>query len=363
MARKRGRGRGEVRDAAKPFYLQIREQLLADYEGKAGERLPSEKELCERYGVSRPTVRKALESLVEQGLVVRKPGKGSFVQKRPKSKVKAQEGVVVFVPGHWKIEEHNHFYLTQILAGILPVSHERKVDLNIVNFVAAECRAKLDRFHTHTAIWLSPYHGEYELMDELVGEGYCCAVINRRIPDARISYVMTSNTPASAELTGLLLDAGHRRVALAGMVRNTDFFMERRRGFLKAHRARGVVHDPALVVGKSFSTPACRKEFEALLRGKDRPTAVFCTSGFYYEPVLQAIERAGLKMPDDVSMTGFDEMPGISVERGLTVASQPLVELGRMCVEQVLAYRKSGKPFRTVLEPDLMKRTSVRAIG
>ena len=62
----------------KPIYQQIREDLLLGFQKTGEARLPSEREICKKYGVCRPTVHKALSYLVETGLVVRRPGKGSF---------------------------------------------------------------------------------------------------------------------------------------------------------------------------------------------------------------------------------------------------------------------------------------------
>jgi len=67
---------------ADQLYGQILEQIVSGVLG-AGDRLPSEKQICERFGVSRPIVREALLRLQADGLVVSRQGSGSFVQRRP----------------------------------------------------------------------------------------------------------------------------------------------------------------------------------------------------------------------------------------------------------------------------------------
>ena len=62
-------------NAQKPIYQQIREDLLMHFRETGEAQLPPERELCRRYGVCRPTVHKALSYLVENDLVVRRPGK------------------------------------------------------------------------------------------------------------------------------------------------------------------------------------------------------------------------------------------------------------------------------------------------
>jgi len=78
-----------------PLYNQVREQILSDIESgaiKKGEKLPSELALAQEYGVSRITIRKALESLETDEILVRKQGKGTFITS-PKTKFKADDQV------------------------------------------------------------------------------------------------------------------------------------------------------------------------------------------------------------------------------------------------------------------------------
>src|SRR5512140_1468457 len=71
-----------VRTDGVPIYIQIRESLLAEITGgnlKRGEQLPSENELATRYSVSRMTIRESIEDLVDEGLLYRRHGVGTFV--------------------------------------------------------------------------------------------------------------------------------------------------------------------------------------------------------------------------------------------------------------------------------------------
>ncbi|MBN1676566.1 MAG: GntR family transcriptional regulator [Kiritimatiellae bacterium] len=354
----------QVEQSVKPFYLQIRERLIQDISGRGGEKLPSEKELCEQYGVSRPTVRKALEYLVEQGLIIRKPGKGTFVREAGRSAAPAEaRGLALFYPGHWRLED-SHYYLSRIVNGVFAASRDGDTDLGIIPFSPdIDVGAKLDRLHAHSSIWISPYHDELPVMEALAHDGHCVASVNRRINNAAISYVHCDGTVACRTLANLLLSNGHRRIAFIGLVRNTDFFLERHKGFLDAHREHDVEPDPNMILGKHFSPPTCRKEVEALMRESPRPTAFFISTGFFYQPALDALDNLGLRVPDDVSIVGFDEMPGVSAPRGLTIARQPLDQLGRTCVQQILEQRDTGKPFRVLLEPAIIERDSVRKIN
>ena len=68
-----------------PLYVQLRNELLRDIQGKvyaAGEKIPTEAELSQIYGVSRITVRQAVQELCEEGWLIKKQGKGTFVQPR-----------------------------------------------------------------------------------------------------------------------------------------------------------------------------------------------------------------------------------------------------------------------------------------
>lgn len=84
-----------LRDSARPMYLQLKEAIVADISAgqhQPEQRLPSERELCQRYGVSRMTVRQALVELAREGAIYTRAGKGTFVSAPPAAPTPSPRG-------------------------------------------------------------------------------------------------------------------------------------------------------------------------------------------------------------------------------------------------------------------------------
>lgn len=105
-----------------------------------------------------------------------------------------------------------------------------------------------------------------------------------------------------------------------------------------------------------------KKDVKKVLQRGNHITALFLASGDFQEPVLEVLKELKMKVPDDISIVTFDEVPGISEENSLTVIEQPLKEIGKVSTEKILESRreKKHKRFKVILEPKLIMRNSVR---
>jgi transcriptional regulator, gntR family len=117
----------------KPIYQQIREDLLLGFQKTGEARLPSEREICKKYGVCRPTVHKALSYLVETGLVVRRPGKGSFFLPPEAGSGRNVAGVKLVIRKDWKIWSGD-CYFGQTIQGIYETLNGCGLNLSIEQF-------------------------------------------------------------------------------------------------------------------------------------------------------------------------------------------------------------------------------------
>jgi LacI family transcriptional regulator len=104
------------------------------------------------------------------------------------------------------------------------------------------------------------------------------------------------------------------------------------------------VPDPALLAAGDFSEQGGRAAAAALLRPRRRPTAIFAANDLSAFGVLAALREAGLRVPRDVSVVGFDDLPAAAhVQPPLTTVRQPLREMGGAAVRSLLA-RIAGEP-------------------
>ena len=120
-------------------------------------------------------------------------------------------------------------------------------------------------------------------------------------------------------------------------------------------------------MGNSLHPDDARKSMEALLNLPQHPTAVFVASDEMAQEAMDVIVKRGLKVPDDISMIGFDDEPLAAKARiPLTTLQQPLFDMGKMAAELILdIIQKPDKTEETkiLLPTKLIKRESCKSIG
>lgn len=156
-----------------------------------------------------------------------------------------------------------------------------------------------------------------------------------------------------------VLDLGHRRVAVIGLpparghAQNTPTAARRMAGYTAALEAADAPEPYTVTAG--ISVPAGVRAFDALPKGKRRPTAVLAMSDMAAIGVVSAAVAAGLRVPEDLSVVGFDDVPAAAwTNPPLTTVRQPIVEKGRLAARILISAMKgkameSPRPLATSL--------------
>jgi LacI family transcriptional regulator len=172
--------------------------------------------------------------------------------------------------------------------------------------------------------------------------------------------VLIDNVAAAREMTRYLIDLGHRRIAL--LIDETDWTTGGGRldGFYQAHRDAGLEVDEGLVVRAGFDTDEVSQRARDLLTARRRPTALFAANNLLAELAWREVTEAGLRIPADLSLVGFDDAPWMSmVIPGITTVSQPAFELGSRAARVLLQRIEKPARARTVqLDSELIERGS-----
>jgi LacI family transcriptional regulator len=184
-------------------------------------------------------------------------------------------------------------------------------------------------------------------------------VIQGSLDEASVPSVDVDNVAAARKAVQHLLGLGHRRI---GCLTNASLTYtaarERAAGYGDALRAAGVESDDALVVEADFNAASGRAAMARLL--ETDITAVFVASDVVALGAMAAIREAGRRMPDDISVVGFDDIPlAAYFDPPLTTVRLPAHDLGR-AVGAALLDRIAGRPVaaRTVLPTELVIRSS-----
>lgn len=175
------------------------------------------------------------------------------------------------------------------------------------------------------------------------------------------TFITAANRQGARDAVEHLIGLGHRRIGLITGTSGTSSARERLAGYRDALREADIEHDRRLVVKGDFLEDRGHEAMRQLLSLDDPPTAVFTSADTAAFGALRAIREAGLQVPDDVSVVGFDDIPESSlVTPPLTTVRQPLREMGATAVRllQRLMDEPDATPRRTELATELVVRES-----
>ena len=185
-------------------------------------------------------------------------------------------------------------------------------------------------------------------------------LVNRREP-AGTASVRVDDEAGSALATEYLVSLGHRSVGLIAGPQNTDTARRRRRGFVTKTAEAGV---EASIAEGGYSEMGGYSAMMRLMARTPAPTAVFAAHFGAAIGAMGAARRLGLRIPGDVSIIGFDDLPvAMHLDPPLTTVRMPLVEMGEHAVERLLLLIQ-GEPVGDVvldIAPELVVRGSAAA--
>jgi GntR family transcriptional regulator of arabinose operon len=331
-----------------------------------GKKLPSEHELMDKFKVSRNTIRQAFGELAGEGLIIKEQGKGTFSNYMKASRQKQIIAVIsTFI---------STVVFLDIISGIERVlSDEGYMMLlsntdNVKEREAQHLQSVLD--HGVIGIIMEPTQSAKEnvnlaLLKRIEEKGIKIVCMNSFCDNFDSSYVLLDDERGGYMATEYLLQLGHRKIA---GIFNTDTKqgVKRKAGFLKAIHDYNGVNDPRLSgnypTSDMFVYPYMFAQ--SVLREKDHPTAFVCYNDQTAVMVMQAIIDQGLKIPEDISVVGYDDsLESIPFGIKLTTIVHPKKTMG-IQVAKFLVDMLDGriqKP-QLIYQPKLVVGNSCRSI-
>jgi LacI family transcriptional regulator len=181
------------------------------------------------------------------------------------------------------------------------------------------------------------------------------------VPALDVPTIGATNWAGGMSATEHLLSLGHRRIGFIAGPKQLLCSRARLDGYRAALDAAGVPLDEALVQPGDFYTEAGFAGGRRLLELPDPPTAVFAASDQMAFGVYEAVRRRGLRVPEDVSVVGFDDLPESRwASPPLTTVRQPLVQMGLVAARTVLRMSRGEQieTPRVELATELVTRDS-----
>lgn len=211
------------------------------------------------------------------------------------------------------------------------------------------------RSRVDSVILMLPHAGE----DSLIGAGMGpepMLFIGRGASNGGHIAFDIDNYSGALAITGHLASLGCERIAfVAGPPSNIEA-KERLRGYCSAIAAAGLRE---WIVDGDFTEQSGREATRAFI-GDDRPDAIFCANDMMAIGCLEALKDAGIRVPDDIALAGFDDIPiARYVSPALTTAAVPIAEIGRQALESCASLISGGKTDRQrTFKPELVVRAS-----
>jgi LacI family transcriptional regulator len=236
----------------------------------------------------------------------------------------------------------NDPYFGPMVAGAAEEAHDHELRLALSPTLHQHAREaailrQLMNGAADGAVLILPELSSAELERALTSD-YPFVVVDPLMPlDERIPTVTAAHRSGAEQAMRHLLELGHRRIATITGPPGWLATEERRRGCHAALAAAGLALDPQLVVASDFELAPGAQAAAMLLGRPDPPTAIFAFNDAIAIGTLRAANERGLRVPEDVSVVGFDDIGHATiVTPQLTTVRQPLPEMGHTAVSLLL---------------------------
>lgn len=353
-------------------YVQIYNNLyeaISSGKYKPGDVLPTEKEMVKQYGVSRITIQRALQMLVEIGYVERTAGKGTFV--KAASSALTQQNIAVIVP-------INNPEMTLIVNGVqqaieqtnytakIYFLNDRKIpECDLIESIIEEGIEGIilyPRSRVNNAVFYREISKKIPLV-----------FVDKCVEGVGTDVVMSNNFDGAYEMTDYLIrENGHRRIAYIDWGKEDTKVIERKRGYMHALIDNNIEVDESIILSANPENGSVKEELGRVVKefllspaGSDVTAIFFFTdeaafNGGYY------INQMNKRIPDDISICGFDNSYlGRSIMPSLTTVAQNFSEIGseaaRLLVERIS--NKKGLHSVVYVDTQIKKRDSVKNLN
>ncbi len=346
------------------IYLWLLEEFHAGRIGVA-ERLPSENELCRRFAVSRPQARMALARMEHEGRIRTVRGKGNYRLDLDRD---GNKDIAVVLPNL------DRYIYPELVSAASTALRQRGYQ------ALFDCSNSDPQTELHilerllerrpAGIIISPLQGipgmdteSLRLLKQIRLEGIVLLLLDNVFDQGAFSSIVMDDYGAGVAAADYLISLGHTRIAVCWSPGHTPFY-GRAKGFLdEAVRRLG----DAGSVGREWrlesQTGNWGKEIEGFLSAEARPMALFCVNDLHALSVRDATKTMGIRIPQDLSIIGFDDSPLARVpEISLTSFVYPSALIGKKAANLLVDSIEAGPPGSrnsVVMDAVLTERSTV----
>ncbi len=325
---------------------------------RPGDRFPSDQELAREFGVNHVTVRTALRRFVDQGLLERKVGAGTVVRD-PKARSEAEArganpAVAIAIP------DATHSFFSELLRTVEGALHGtgRPLMLGHTWELAQREEQVVNAWISQGVrrMVLTPPVSEGHFYNRLVSQGVRLVFVDRRVESVDVPSIVSRDEVGMAQVVKYVVGLGHRRlVHLAGPV-GIWTARQRRDSFARSAREAGLSEQSVEILPAGYYIEDGYTAMVRRLQSGTPPDAVVGANDPVAVGAVRALEERGLRVPEDVTVTGFGDTD-IGRNFGLTTVRQFPDRMGSEAIRLMLGIEPLSARDSIELVPELVVRT------
>lgn len=258
-----------------------------------------------------------------------------------------------------------NIFFADLARGVEDMAYKHNFALLLCNYDEDEAKERfyLDVMQSESVdgIILPPIHEEDDAVLRVVRNGIPVVCVDRSLASGELDKVEVDNHIGAFKAVEHMISRGHRRIGVIAGPQDSSTGRERLRGYKDAHAKAGLAVKTDLIRYGDFKQGSGQVLAKELLSMSDPPTALFVSNGLMMTGALETISALDLKIPKQIAIAGFDELPLAEVfNPPLTVVRQPAYEVGRSAMELLLKRIEDPRRPATSLKllPELIIRRS-----
>lgn len=343
---------------SKPLYEVIYEELknkIMSGSYNDGEKLPFERELCDQYVVDRITVRRALKMLVNDGLLTKRPGLGSYVKiplvGNQSGKLPSRNILFIMYKNSNEINSNPSAYNSELFYAINRECQKNNYSLAYSVLDEHFDLSNLPGGNHYAGIFFVSYIPDdiLNLCSKMRIPAIC---INNR--HAKLTSLVPEDEKGTYDAIRYLQSLGHSRIGILTGLEKYYSTKERLRGFYAAMASMPTGVDQSLVMHGDWTFSGARNAVLTLIDNTEPamlPTAIFCMCDIMAIGAMDALNERGIHVPKQISILGFDNVQLSNfVSPRLTTISVDVQLMAKLAIEMIIKIMDSSSAINYVVQ-------------
>ena len=348
-------------DTTIPKYVLVEDHIRQQIkQRKITDKLPGERVLAKELGYSYMTIRKAVENLVNEGVLYKIPAKGTFVTDDKQQKTKT--GTIGFFLDHRITVGLSSPYYSMIINALEKETSRSGYSLT---YFSDNDPANLRKVFKKLDGVIASCFPRIEPLIQEIKEQVPILAIDNSAADKSIPSVVIDNYSALIEIVDHLCALGHERIGFMTGLEDSDVHKNRYAGYQGGLNKNGIDTDPELVFRGSYTFGSGVSGVDYFLSLEQRPTAIVCANDSMALGTMKRLYQENIKVPDELSVVGFDDIDIASqIVPPLTTIKVPIDEIAKRAfgMLKIIIEGKELDNRHVALEAKLVIRETSREV-